>query len=764
MKFTREQKSYIYYKKIKDTKLLATAGSGKTRCIIFRIDHLITTKKFNENEIIILTFSRFTRDDFMNRINTYNIKTINESTVKTIDSFAKIIIDKDNEIDVSLLSYKFMKYLEKSTIEELKGIKELTDIKIIFVDEAQDLNNTQYKIFIYLKEKLNININLIGDPNQNIYQFRNSSDKYLTEFKAKTFYLTQNFRSFQPIIDFCEFLRPMNNSTITGNLGEFDSKPTIIFHQNDTELEERLITVLDAAKENEIDFSDIAILSPTRGKMRGYGKSHGLCLISNILYNNGFKFKQFYEESMDEMSTGIKYAPEKGYLNVLTYMGSKGLEWKFVILIDAEICLINKRQFDNTKHSYDQYLLYVACSRAICNMIIFSKYRFNNYGNIDFQLNPWFSLIPKNCYQMDDRFEKIFKFPIIKPLDMGNNEKKITKIIDKLDEESLDELFMICNKNKKNNKKIIQIFDTEFTSEIDNNIFLSKYIQNLFYLYYNIKNNIPRRKYIDIYNIINSEHIVTDVAIIVNEWFYSNRHHLTWESFDNDKEQNLLDKIIVETVQNKFDRKRKLAEHTVVNDNYYKSFILSMRNNIKKNYDKYMESTNTKKLKKYLFNLIVLVYSLETQHYFHVKNKGQKFKDIINKSKNIFSQIKKFVSNNEIIFSETNIPVIGWNGLIGEIDMVEKKKDKIMVWEIKSVNDITLKHILEVLIYNIIYHKLDEFTISDNIKIKINFINFLKGNITKIKIQLTKNDIQKIKSTIIKFSGNKKQETTLILN
>ena len=32
-----------------------------------------------------------------------------------------------------------------------------------------------------------------------------------------------------------------------------------------------------------------AILSPTRGRMRGYGNSHGLCLISNILYKAGIK-------------------------------------------------------------------------------------------------------------------------------------------------------------------------------------------------------------------------------------------------------------------------------------------------------------------------------------------------------------------------------------------------------------------------------------------------------------------------------------------
>ena len=91
----------------------------------------------------------------------------------------------------------------------------------------------------------------------------------------------------------------------------------------------------------KIEESDIAILSPTRGRMRGYGKSHGLCFISNVLYSAGFKFKQFYEESTDEISGQVKYKPRKGYINLLTYMGSKGLEWKYVILIDANNLLLN---------------------------------------------------------------------------------------------------------------------------------------------------------------------------------------------------------------------------------------------------------------------------------------------------------------------------------------------------------------------------------------------------------------------------------------
>ena len=63
-----------------------------------------------------------------------------------------------------------MKYLLNTDNDILKENTDLNKYKAIFVDESQDLNPTQYSILTSLKNKLNINLNLIGDPNQNIYQ------------------------------------------------------------------------------------------------------------------------------------------------------------------------------------------------------------------------------------------------------------------------------------------------------------------------------------------------------------------------------------------------------------------------------------------------------------------------------------------------------------------------------------------------------------------------------------------------------------------
>ena len=114
--YTNEQSRYINYNGDRHTKLLACAGSGKTRCIIARMNRLIKEGKHNTNSVLMLTFSKFTRDDFINKIESYGADYIDQDCVKTIDSFSKVLVDQDNTIDVSLLSFKFMKYLQDAQL------------------------------------------------------------------------------------------------------------------------------------------------------------------------------------------------------------------------------------------------------------------------------------------------------------------------------------------------------------------------------------------------------------------------------------------------------------------------------------------------------------------------------------------------------------------------------------------------------------------------------------------------------------------------
>ena len=481
--------------------------------------------------------------------------------------------------------------------------------------------------------------------------------------------------------------------------------------------------------------------------MRSDGRSNGLCLISNILYKNKYKFKQFYEEATDELSNNIQYVPKSGYINILTFMGSKGLEWKYTIIIDAETCLINKRHFTEDKHKEDQYLLYVACSRAINNLFIFAKYSVKHGENI-FHFNPWFSLIPETNYRRDMRFEKNFKFQEIKERHCVTSEKYINKILNQCSEEDLYNLAIHCDYGVENSNSIKETQSIyEMKDKKLSNMFVSRFTKELFYIYYNISHNLPLKKFSEIENIINLDVIIKNFSQKFLNWYHWNRNNLTWESFDKDKDK--LDPEIRKTIETNFKRTKDLSEHIIVPDCYFKTFILTRTTDIKDNYEKYLNCKDTEKIQKYLFKIIVLIYSLETQHYYHILNKGKKFKYILTDYTELFDNIKKYCFEKTLKIKESYIQINKLD-LSGGIDLYSDNQS----YDIKCCSDITLKHIVYQTVCNILHNNLDD-DIEDSHDIILNFINLITGKILKITLHLTKDKIKQILDILV---NNKKQK------
>lgn len=119
---------------------------------------------------------------------------------------------------------------------------------------------------------------------------------------------------------------------------------------------------------------------------------------------------------------------------------------------------------------------------------------------------------------------------------------------------------------------------------------------------------------------------------------------------------------------------------------------------IKDVYTKYLNSTEVD-IQNNLFHLITILYSLETQHYFHIREKGKKFEPLLDKFGGMFEDIKTYVNTTEIKYEQSFV-TLTYKGLIGEIDLIDKDDNLI---EIKCTIDISLKHILQLLMYNIMY-------------------------------------------------------------
>jgi hypothetical protein len=214
-----------------------------------------------------------------------------------------------------------------------------------------------------------------------------------------------------------------------------------------------------------------------------------------------------------------------------------------------------------------------------------------------------------------------------------------------------------------------------------------------------------------------------------------NKIGMTWEKI-NDFKDKINSKIYNDLLIMKHKNKSsglQFNDYTfVLNNEYYVEFVKTHINEIKKFYNKYIKSTDHVRLRKSLFYFEVFHHALSTQHYYHIRNKGQKFKQLLSLYNDMFNEINNFVNSTDFNFILNNKFIENYN-IVGEIDLIDEINQ---LWEIKVVKDINLKHILQLLMYNIMNDKKEDY--------RLNFFNFSKGEKIEINIKLTLEDIEKI--------------------
>lgn len=219
------QQGIIIDDKSKYICVSACPGAGKTYTLVNKIvKELDELKEFQG--IIACSFTKESSKEIMQRLN--NNDKLDNSYIGTIDSFimkliifpylnrylfsrnlitkrveiTKILIDNDkrlnnfvryydsnitlrkeanlyakewlNDLISGTYSISFPAYILATNIIKMDIFKDYFSLRYptIYIDEAQDLNYFQHMMLNSLTENTNINIVLLGDPNQSIYQFR----------------------------------------------------------------------------------------------------------------------------------------------------------------------------------------------------------------------------------------------------------------------------------------------------------------------------------------------------------------------------------------------------------------------------------------------------------------------------------------------------------------------------------------------------------------------------------------------------------------
>jgi hypothetical protein len=149
--------------------------------------------------------------------------------------------------------------------------------------------------------------------------------------------------------------------------------------------------------------------------------------------------------------------------------------------------------------------------------------------------------------------------------------------------------------------------------------------------------------------------------------------------------------------------------------------------------------------------IMVTNHAVETSHYFHINNGGEKYKAIIEDYKEMFDHMWEFVENmNHDFLKYFNVPVTKYD-MEGEIDIIDVYDN---VHEIKCIQNINLTHKLQVLLYNYMWHEGADAN-SENIKYHLSFYNFLEGKRYIYTIVASRKDMESVIKTFLRV-GNVK--------
>ncbi len=181
----------------------AGPGSGKTKVLVHKLAALLLMEDVKHEQLLMLTFSRAAATEFKKRLTALIGGAAHFIEIKTFHSYCFDLLGRVGSIEKS--DKVLQNAIEKIRNNEIE-INRITKA-VLVIDEAQDMNTDEFALVKLLIEKNEgLRVIAVGDDDQNIYNFRGSDSKYLTQFieehKAIKYELTTNFRSRSNLVAF----------------------------------------------------------------------------------------------------------------------------------------------------------------------------------------------------------------------------------------------------------------------------------------------------------------------------------------------------------------------------------------------------------------------------------------------------------------------------------------------------------------------------------------------------------------------------------
>lgn len=217
------QQSLVADKTDTNRLILAGPGSGKTRVIVHRVAYLLRVLRTTADGIIVLTFNRLAAYEVRKRLidlvgqDAYGVTvlTYHSMAMRLTGTSLRSMAERDETPDFDAIIQNAINLLQghgrlgDDDTDDLRD-KLLQGYRYILVDEYQDIDAAQYELISALTGRTlgdrdaKLTIMAVGDDDQNIYEFRKTSNEFIKRFQddyqAKTEYLIENYRSSSHII------------------------------------------------------------------------------------------------------------------------------------------------------------------------------------------------------------------------------------------------------------------------------------------------------------------------------------------------------------------------------------------------------------------------------------------------------------------------------------------------------------------------------------------------------------------------------------
>ena len=187
----------------------AGPGSGKTRILVHKLASLLLMEDVKHEQLLMVTFSRSAATEFKKRLLKLIGNAANFIEIKTFHSYCFDLLGRVGTLEKS-------NEIIQETIKRIKGGEveagRITKA-VLVIDEAQDIDENEFELInVLMEHNEEMRVIAVGDDDQNIYEFRGSSSKYLekliNEKRAVMYELVENYRSKSNIVAFAnQFLQ-----------------------------------------------------------------------------------------------------------------------------------------------------------------------------------------------------------------------------------------------------------------------------------------------------------------------------------------------------------------------------------------------------------------------------------------------------------------------------------------------------------------------------------------------------------------------------